>query len=204
MKSELDRQRPIASVRYLSAPHYHADMQPLIPSHLVGHVTTIATDDDLTRGFALRSSAGGDRFTVSYAGTWLPEHGLIAGVDYPSLVIARAVDTDEEIVIFDLARHGYDAMFVDEHDPAVLDARRAETHVTLGGTSEFAVEIHVIDNIDWDDEEADFRDEDGEIRLITGEAISAERLRADGFDALGVTLVAADGQRFAIVEEELA
>ena len=179
-------------------------MQPPTPTHLIGQVVSIATDDHLTRGFALRSSAGGDRFTISYSGTWLPEHGLIAGVHHPSLVIARAVDTDEQIVVFDLARHGYNAMFVDEHDPAVLQARTPDTPVILGGANEFAVEIHVIDNIDWDDEEADFRGEDGALRLITGETISAERLRADGFDSLSVTLVTADGQRFAIIEEELA
>lgn len=71
-------------------------------------------------------------------------------------------------------------MCVDEYNPAALEARRTDTSVILGGTSEFAVEIHVIDNIDWDDEEADFRGEDGALRLISGEAISLEHLRADG------------------------
>ncbi|MGJ0204662.1 hypothetical protein [Leucobacter sp. gxy201] len=53
----------------------------------------------------------------------------------------------------ELARHGCTAMFVDEYNPAALEARRTDTSVILGGTSEFAVEIHVIDNIDWGDEE---------------------------------------------------
>jgi len=177
-------------------------MTTLIPSHLDGHVSIL--ESDTGRRFGLRSSAGSDRFEISYSGELLPEHGLIVGAETPSLVVARAADTGEEIVIFDEGRHGYNAMFVDEHDPAVLDARKPLTMFEHAGQTEFAVEIEVIDNIDWDDEEDDVRDEEGTLRLITGDEISPEQLRADGFDALGVVVITSDGRPVEVVSEELA
>lgn len=177
-------------------------MRTSIPSHLAGHVAVLETDTG--RWFGLRSSEGADRFEIRYSGELIAEHGLIVGDETPSLVVARAVDTGEEIVIFDEGRHGYNAMFVDEHDPAVLDARQARIVFEHEGRTEFAVEVEVIDNIDWDDEEDEFRAADGALRLLTGEEISPERLRADGFDALGVTVITSDGRRLDIVDEELA
>lgn len=177
-------------------------MNVLIPTHLPAH--SIASEMDFGRRFELRSSKGGEAFTVSYFGEILAEHGLIVGGDVPALVLARAVETGEEVVLFDGGRHGYDAMFVDEIDSGVLGARRADTPFELDGCTEFAVEVEVFDNIDWDEEEDDFRDEDGALRLITGEEISSERLRSDGYDVLGVTITKPDGTRIDIVAEELA
>ncbi|NQD41591.1 hypothetical protein [Glutamicibacter halophytocola] len=100
----------------------------------------------------------------------MAEHGLIVGDEVPALVVTRAVDTGEEVVLFDGGRHGYNAMFVDEYDPGDLEARQAETPFELGGCTEFAVEVEVFDNIDWDEEEDELRDEEGVLRLVTGGA----------------------------------
>ena len=177
-------------------------MNLLIPTHLPANSIASATESG--RRFDLRSSKGGAAFTVSYFGEIMAEHGLIVGDEVPALVVARAVDTGEEVVLFDGGRHGYDAMFVDEYDSGNLDERRADTLFDLGGCTEFAVEVEVFDNIDWDEEEDELRDEEGVLRLITGEEISSERLRADGYDALGITITNPDGTRIDIVAEELA
>lgn len=179
-------------------------MTVLTPTHLAGHVLAIDSDEDIVRAFALRSAEGGRRFEIRYSGSILEEYGLIVDHEQPSLVVARAVDTGEEIVLFDAARHGYDAMFVEEYDSDELAERVADTLLERDGVAVFEVEIAVVDNIDWDDEEDDFRDEEGVLRLISGEEISAERLRADGFDALGITVVSPDGIRDEVVSEELA
>lgn len=179
-------------------------MTVLTPTHLAGHVLAIDSDEDIVRAFALRSAEGGRRFEIRYSGSILEEYGLIVDHEQPSLVVARAVDTGEEIVLFDAARHGYDAMFVEEYDSDELAERVADTLLERDGVAVFEVEIAVVDNIDWDDEEDDFRDEEGVLRLISGEEISPERLRADGFDALGITVVSPDGIRDEVVSEELA
>ncbi|GAB3621640.1 hypothetical protein GCM10027417_29020 [Glutamicibacter endophyticus] len=177
-------------------------MDALIPTHLQGHAVPVEVE--FGRGFALRSAQGGDQFEIWYSGDLLEEYGLIVGGEAPSLVIAKAHDSGEEIVLFDAARHGYDAMFVDEPDLQAMSDRSADTLLERDGHTVFSVEIQLMDNIDWDDEEDDFRDAEGVLRLITGEAISEERLRADGFDALGITVKTAQGQRYDVVEEELA
>ena len=179
-------------------------MTVLTPTHLAGHVLAIDSDEDIVRAFALRSAEGGRRFEIRYSGSILEEYGLIVDHEQPSLVVARAVDTGEEIVLFDAARHGYDAMIVEEYDSDEMAERVADTLLERDGVAVFEVEIAVVDNIDWDDEEDDFRDEEGVLRLISGEEISAERLRADGFDALGITVVSPDGIRYEVVSEELA
>lgn len=184
-----------------AAPAQDRPVSALIPTHLAGHVIPLETEHG--RRFVLRSSAGGTLFETRYSGELLPEHGLIVGAAAPSLVVARALDTGEEVVVFDGGRHGYDAMFAEEHDPESLAARRPDTVLERDGHSAFAVEVTVMDNIDWDDEADDFRDEAGVLRLITGEEISAERLRADGYDALGVTVIWPDDRRGDVVDEEL-
>lgn len=179
-------------------------MRAAIPSNLVGHARQLRTELDDARAFAVVSSTGGELFEIRYSGTILEEYGLIVDHEQPSLVIARALDTGEQIVLFDAAKHGYDAMFVEEFAPETVGARTADTVLERDGQTAFGVEVEVIDNIDWDDEEDDFRDDEGVIRLITGDVISSEQLRADGFDALTVTVITTDGTRHSIVEEELA
>lgn len=154
-----------------------------------GRVTGHPSSDEIPPSTGRDSSAGGELFEVRYGGTVIEEQ--------PSLVVARAFDTGEEIVLFDAARHGCDTMFVEEFDPSAVASRTADTVLERDGRTAFGVEVEVIDNID-------FRDDEGVIRLINGDAISAEQLRADGFDALSVTVVTVDGTRHVVVEEELA
>lgn len=175
-----------------------------IPTHLAGRVVPIASERDDGRSFALRSSNGGDRFELRYSGRWLPEHGMIVGDVTPLLVVARAIGTGEDLVAFDGGRHGYDAMFADEHDPDVLRSRRADRLLELDGRTAFAVEVHVFDFIDWDLEADDMRDDDGALRLTSGEVIDVERLRADGFSWLCIDVVTPDGVRHRVVDEELS
>ena len=158
----------------------------------------------MERTFAIRSSGGGERFRVRHNGRPVPGHDLIATDEAPLLVVAVAEDTGEEIVLFDGGRHGYDAMFCEEFDSDALDARSADQTYTADGHDIFGLEFGVNDNIDWDDEEAEFADDDGRIQLNSGAVIDGEQLRADGFDALGLIGIADDGARFEILSEELA
>jgi len=170
-----------------------------IPTHLAGHA--IAEETDYGRRLMLRSSRGGTLFMIHYSGQrW---QGFIVGDEIPALVIARALDTDETVVVFDGGRHGYDAMFVDEYDAEALDARSPDATLELDGSTAFALEIQLFDNISWDEEDDDLRDEAGVLRLISGEEISSDRLRADGYDAVGITAITPGGERFDIVSEEL-
>lgn len=183
-------------------------MEIPIPTNLLGFATALSTSDG--RQFKIRSGKGGTLVEIRYFGELMEGAGLIVGPNdgnyppTPALVVAIAVDTGEEVILFDGARHGYDAMFVEEFDPEVISARAATSVLERSGRTEFEVEVAVFDGIDWDDEEDDFKGEDGAIRLITGEEITPEQLRADGFDAISVEVITPDGQRSEIVAEELA
>ena len=177
-------------------------MSTLIPSNLLA--STIASGDDGERKFVLRSSAGGEKFTIRYFGAFFEQYGLIVADDKPSLVIATAVDTGDEITIFDGAAHGYNNMFVDLYDAQAMAERVANTVFTHEGVSDFGVEIVVFDNIDWDEEEGDLTNDEGQIQLIDGHTISSEQLRADGFDAIGIDVLVPSGQRVEILNESLA
>ncbi|MHA7156424.1 hypothetical protein ACX8Z7_00065 [Glutamicibacter endophyticus] len=174
-------------------------MDAAIPSYLAGHATARMTD--YGRKIQLRSSTGGKLFRINYCGTiW---RDVIVGDQSPALVLAHAIDTGETLTIFDEGRHGYDAMFVDTHDPAELDGRTADQRLLISAEDCFEIELELFDNIDWDEEEEGLLDQHGELRLQSGELIDAVRLRADGFDAIGITATTRDGTRHEILNEEL-
>lgn len=174
-----------------------------IPSNLAGHATL--TTHDFGRTLALHSSNGGTKFELWHNGTIFEQYELLVRTDdEPVIIIAKATDTGEEITVFDGGKHGYDNMFVDEHDQTILNARNPNILYERNGHTVFELEVALFDNIDWDDEEDDYRGEDGVIRLITGEEISPDRLRADGYDAFGITVISPDGERHDAVSEELA
>jgi hypothetical protein len=79
-----------------------------IPTHLQGHVELIE-EKGVTRKLRVMSDEGGTRFRLRFAGELLPKFGLITGTDDPLLVIAVPEDDGDEFVLFDGARHGYEA-----------------------------------------------------------------------------------------------
>ena len=182
-------------------------MSAPLPSQLAGHAIAIQPEDDLDgmlRRFRLVSSAGEDKFRLHVAGQYFDKYGLYVAGSLPLLLVATAVDTDEQFVVFDGGRHGYDAMFVEHYDAQELDSRQPVQPVAVNGRTEFAVQVEVIDNIDWDDEADGFRNASGNLQKIDGTEISDEQLRADGYDSLAVSVVLDDGTAIEIVSEELA
>lgn len=192
-----------------------------IPSNLVGHVLPLEDPEaaEIQRSFALSPQAGEAGFEIFYFGELFePENyldgnaklivGTHRGTDQetPAIVVARPFGSagSSDIVLFDGAVHGYDAMFVQDYDPALLASRRVENQLEIHGETVFAVTITVIDNIDWDEEEEDFFDENSQLRLRSGMVIDGEQLRADGYDAIGIDVLDAYGRSTEILNEELA
>ena len=64
--------------------------------------------------------------------------------------------------------------------------------------------IRLYYNIDYEEERDDFADENGNVALTSGETIPFARLQQDGFDAIAITLTAADGKQREILNAELA
>lgn len=154
----------------------------------------------------IQSATGGRTFKLYYCGTYADDIELLVGQDdFPVLVYAEDCVTKERILLFDYAKHGYDALFCDEYEEEVLEQRKDELQLLqLNGETEFEILVYAYHNIDYEEEMEEFLNEEGEIELISGDIISPEELKSNGFDFFGIDVINSAGQRQTIVEFELA
>jgi len=154
----------------------------------------------------IQSTTGGRKFKLYYCGTYDEAIELLVDQDdFPVMVYAEDVVTQERILLFDYAKHGYDALFCDEYEEELLERRKDELQLLqLGGETEFEVIVYAYYGIDYDEEMEGFLNEEGRIELISGEFISPEELKRNGFDFFGLDVVDTKGNRQALVEFELA
>lgn len=174
----------------------------LIPSNFSCYHQNTITDSETITKFDLVASNGRDKFAIYYYGEILPntQHLIVATDFAPQLIIAREPQSHEEIVLFDGIKHGYNAMFCDEYS----DKQRQNRPLTLLNEKLFRVQIQVFYNIDYQTERDDFEDEKGRVTLLSGEVIDFQELENDGFDALCITIIDENQQKFELVNEELA
>ncbi|WP_018883038.1 hypothetical protein [Paenibacillus massiliensis] len=144
------------------------------------------------------------RFHILYYGELMEE--LIAGTEQaPQLIIAEDPDTQEQWVLFDGCRHGYDSMMCEDLTEAQLNRRGPLlSYVDEEGEDTFEIYVTAYYNIDWDEEFADEVDEEGNMELITGEKCSFDEVKRNGFDAISITVVNSRGFRTELLQEELA
>lgn len=154
----------------------------------------------------IQSSTRNKRFKIKYYGEIFEEYQLICGNSFaPELIYAVDIETHEEILLFDGCKHGYDAMFCDEFSAEQIKNRPAihefkdQDHLDV-----FEVIVTAYHNIDYDEELEEFLNEDGQIELISGEIISEQQLKSDGFDFFQIKVINALGHEFSIFERELA
>lgn len=78
----------------------------------------------------LQSPTGGDKFRIRYYGQLYKDaSGLLIGTGFaPLLVVAVDVETNDELLLFDGCRHGYNAMFCDTYSEQQRNGRIAEKY----------------------------------------------------------------------------
>ncbi|WP_158961188.1 hypothetical protein [Myroides fluvii] len=154
----------------------------------------------------IQSSTQGRRFKIYYCGEYAADINLLVDQDdFPVVVYAEDVETQERILLFDYAKHGYNAMFCDEYEEEVLQAREGKVQeLILNGENVFEVLVYAYHNIDYDDEMEEFLNEENEIELLSGEIITENELKRNGFDFFGMDVIDSNGNRQTLVEFELA
>ncbi|WP_286442404.1 MULTISPECIES: hypothetical protein [unclassified Myroides] len=154
----------------------------------------------------LQSSSQGKKFKIHYCGEYATDINLLVNdEDYPVLVYAEDIETQERILLFDYAKHGYDAMFCEEYEEEILQERDGQLQeLELGGEHTFEIIAYAYHNIDYEEEMEEFLNENNEIELLSGAVIAPEELKRNGFDFFGIDVVNQDGNRQTIVEFELA
>lgn len=181
------------------------------PTHLSSFVTYDETAyfqemiDIEWRG-QLQSSSQGKKFKIHYCGEYATDIDLLVDhEDYPVLVYAEDVETKERILLFDYAKHGYDAMFCEEYEEEILQEREGQLkELGLAGAHTFEIIVYAYHNIDYDEEMEEFFNGNNEIELLSGAIITPEELKRNGFDFFGIDVIDHYGNRQAIVEFELA
>lgn len=156
----------------------------------------------------IQSSTQNKRLKIKYYGELFEEYQLICGTDFaPELIYAVDIDSNEEILLFDGAKHGYDPMFCDEFTNEQLTNRPLiHEYKDQDDQTVFNVIVKVYHNIDYNniEEIESLANPVGEIELISGEIISIEQLKANAFDFIQIIVMNSLGNVYRIFERELA
>ena len=170
------------------------------PSWLEDHVKEWAQKRLPT--VTLSSTTGNELLEVWYYGDLLtvkgePQSYIVDSDEAPGLVAARDPKSGEEFVIFDGGRHGYNNMFCDEHDPAILENRPLKRYEIPASK--------LVYNIDYEDEKDTFEvDENDTVELINGVRMPWEQVKRDGIDYIALYYVNENNKQVQIMDAELA
>lgn len=154
----------------------------------------------------IKSSTNNKKFRIKYYGEIFEQYNLIVNTDIaPELIFAEDIETNEQILLFDGCKHGYDAMFCDTFTPEQINDRPlSNTFADKDGNEVFEILVTVYYNIDYNEELEEFQNEDGNVELISGEIISLDTLFRNGFDFASINLINEKGEKQTIFEKELA
>ena len=149
----------------------------MIPYYLGKNLKNIKEKKEKTIA-TLVSSTGNTNLEIYYYGELIEIKRVPFIIDssMPCLVVAKDPINNEEFIVFDGAKHGYNTMFCDE--VKLDEARELEKYEKFSGE----IEITLGYAIDYDDEkeEYDFTD-DGKVKLLYG-TMSWENAKSIGFD----------------------
>jgi len=176
-----------------------------VPTYLSENICNLKSGDYLS--VDIQSKNGNTLFEVYYYGDLfeVKRKKLPCIVDnktgIPCKIVAKDIETGEEILLFDGYRHGYNAMFCEEFDPAEVEKR------TLVKYDIAPCKIHIDFgySIDYEEEKEDYEvDEEDRVTLINGETISWEEVKRNGFDYISIICETENGEKAEIVSLELA
>ena len=174
------------------------------PTWLEGHIKDSLEEASAT--ISLCSTTGNEWLEIWYYGELFTITGeaqpyIVDSDEAPALVVARDRDTGENFVIFDGGRHGYDNMFCDKHDRAVLENRPLKRYEIPA--SKLVVALGY--SIDYEDEKETFEvDERGMVTLINGKRVPWAQVKRDGIDYIALFCVDEKGKKLQILDVELA
>ncbi len=169
----------------------------MIPFYLKNHLIDVKEKRDKTTA-VLISSAGNTDLEIYYYGELISirRTPFIIDSELPCLIVAKDPLTQEEFVVFDGIKHGYNAMFCNEpiedcgRDLERYDFQKGKIAVILGYS------------IDYDEEIEEYElNEKNEIKLIDGTYLDFEKAKSIGFDWITIKFVKKNHK---IVDLELA
>lgn len=170
----------------------------------------INIDDTFTNISICNKLESGDineLYEVYFYSSLLEEH-MICGVydeenviSNPCMIVAKCIHTGKEILLYDVAKYGYNPMFCDEINLEYIK-NRPLSKLEIPNSK---IEIDFAYNIDFDEEKEDFEfDEEDFTETINGEKISFEEVKKNCFDYIKITAIDELETKRVICELELA
>ena len=150
---------------------------------------------------------GEEQFQLKYYGQRHAHYSnLVVGTDFaPTKLIAVHPQTQEEIVLFDGCKHGYNALFCDSYSKEQIQNRPTSTlYLDANGEDTFSIVISTYNGMDYNEEFTDFIESNGLVTLVDQSQISEEEAWSLCFDTLQISIINSNGHRSDIISEELA
>ncbi len=176
-----------------------------VPFYLNGFTAEYKEKSDFI-SVNIADSQNGRLFEIWYYGEFLEikelKYPLIVGTEFSvSKFIAKSVKTGEEILLFDRAFHGYDAMFCESFTKEQIENRPLKK-LDIPPSK---IKIEFFYGIDFDDEKDDYDfDENGRCILLNGKTMPWEEVKANGMDSIALYYKSEKGKWINFAEEELA
>lgn len=152
----------------------------MIPYYLIDHLIEVKEEENTTTG-VLVSSARNTNLEIYFYGDLIPINGrdYICDGEFPCLIVAKDPVSQEEFVVFDGSKHGYDAMFCNE---PVKDMDR---ELKLYNFQKGKISLLFCYAIDYESERENYTfNERNEIELIDGTYLDFEKAKSIGYDWL--------------------
>ena len=147
------------------------------------------------------SSKNSSKFKIKYYGQ--KTGSLITGKNgLPPLISLSSIHGKENILIFDGATHGYNAVFWEEY-PIEIKDRKLEQEYSHNGHSEFGIIVLARFSSDLKKEFDEDIERDGFVINNRKEKLSKESF-SNGFDSIEIFGFGADGKKIEILSEETA
>lgn len=153
----------------------------------------------------LVSSSQNKLFKIKFYGDEFKDGCIAATEEAGQIVIAVDPVSNEEILLFDKARHGWDAF----HSGFYEEERQIERPVdnwcqTEHGTDTFRLVITAYYNEGTKETLLDEVDDNGMVELPSGDMLPLQDAFDDCFDSFGVDAIDEQGHAFKLISEELA
>lgn len=155
----------------------------------------------------LKATSGQTKFKIKFYGELHEDYNnLIVGTDFaPSLVVAVDIKTEQEILLFDGCKHGYDALFCETYTDEQINNRPTTNYYNdKNGYEVFEIIISTYNGVDYEDEFREEVDKNGMIELINGTKIEFETVKRNGYDTLQIWAINESGETIDFVSEELS
>ena len=144
------------------------------------------------------------QFTIRYYGDLINEEIIVADKDAGQKIVAIDIKTNEEILLFDKTLHGWDGFITgayEEHKSLERHANKA--YVSKNNTANFKILVKAYYKVGTREELQAETSTSGKVE-VNGEMLSLQDAFDDAFDALVIYAIDENGNRFEIINEELA